>query len=264
MADFDPTTHVHSVKEVDLMRTCPRKHSAKYLHQLDDPKHANAADGIAMHNLLERMLQLGPQANADPESRIGKWARALYPHAPPQARTEVGQNFEMFGRRASFRLDWCTHDFTGFGDWKSTSGVQWALAGPDATPDAQQAALSGDLQANWENYGVCKTSRKSFQDLTWCYVDKKSTGSPKTWTVKGRLSMQYSEHWLRQHALPHIEMIEILRSVQPMPDVQAVPHEITACRGQGNNCAFLGSCQFQDAPVTVERLYRLARPNPVV
>ena len=255
---FDPSTHVHSVKEIDLIRACPRKWACKYLHQLEDPKHANAQDGIDMHSLLEAMLTSGPTANVNPESKIGKWARALYPLAPPNARTEIGQTFDLFGRRASFRLDWCTAAFDGIGDWKSTSDAKWALARPDATPDQQQTALSGDLQANLETFGFCKVFRKSFADLTWCYVEKTSS---RTWTVRGRLHMQYCEEWLRINALPHIEMIELLRSMHPTPDVQAVPHEILACRGQGQNCNFLGACQFQDAPVTTAQLYQLARPN---
>jgi hypothetical protein len=256
---FDPATHVHTVKEIDLMRSCPRKHAAKYLHRLDDPKHANAQDGIDMHHILEAMLAQGPASNTAPESKIGEWARALYPLTPAGARGELTQTFDLFGRRASFRIDWTAKAFDGFGDWKSTSDPKWALAGPAATGEQQLTALSGDLQANLEAYGFCKVFRKSFVDLLWCYVEKSTC---RTWTVAGRLYMQYCEEWLRANALPHIEMIELLRSVEPTPAVQAVPHNIIACRGQGAQCSFLGACQFLDAPVTTEQLYQLARPAP--
>lgn len=255
---FDPTTHVHTVKEIDMARKCLRQWGAKYLHRLDDPKHANAQDGIDMHHILEAMLASGPTANADPESKVGKWARALYPLAPAGARGELTQTFVLFGRRASFRIDWTAKDFSGFGDWKSTSDPKWALAGPNATPEQQLTALSGDLQANLETYGFCKVFKRSFADLTWCYVQKDTA---RTWTVAGRLHMQYCEEWLKRNALPHMQMIELLRQVQPTPAVQAVPHDIVACRGQGSGCNFLGSCQFVDAPVTTEQLYQLAQPS---
>ncbi len=256
---FDPSTHVHTVKEISLIRVCPRKWFAKYIARLEDPKHANAQDGIDMHHILEAMLAQGPGANVAPESKVGEWARALYPLAPAGARGELGQTFDLFGLRASFRLDWTARDFSGFGDWKSTSDPKWALAGPNTTPEQQLTALSGDLQAVLECYGFCKVFRRSFADLTWCYVEKSTA---RTWTVAGRLHMQYCEEWLRVNALPHIEMIELLRGVQPAPAVQAVPHNIIACRGGGDNCNFLGHCQFVDAPVTTEQLYQLARPAP--
>jgi hypothetical protein len=253
---FDASTHVHTVKEIDLIRKCPRQWFAKYIARLEDPKHPNAQTGIDLHHILEAMLARGPSANAEPESKIGKWARALYPLAPAGARAELSQTFDLFGRRSSFRLDWACKDFSGFGDWKSTSDQKWALAYPNAAPEQQLEALSGDLQAVLECYGFCKVFRRSFADLTWCYVEK-PTG--RTWTVAGRLHMQYCEEWLRVNALPHIEMIELLRSVQPAPAVQAIPHDIVACRGQGQNCSFLGACQFVDAPMTTERLYQIAR-----
>ena len=255
---FDAATHVHTVKEISLIRECPRKWAAKYLHRCDDPKHANAQDGIDMHAILEAMLASGPAANTQPESKIGKWARALYPLAPAGARGELTQTFDLFGRRASFRIDWTARTFDGFGDWKSTSDPKWALAGPNVTPEQQLTALSGDLQANLEAFGFMKVFKRSFVDLLWCYVEKPTA---RTWTVAGRLHLPYCEEWLRLNALPHIEMIELLRSVQPVPAVRAVPHEIVACRGQGSGCNFLGHCCFVDAAVTVEQLYQLARPR---
>ncbi len=265
MVTFDPAAHIHTVKEITLIRGCVRQWAGKYIHRLDDVKSTGQNDGIEMHNLLEAMLVQGPQANASPESKVGTWARALYPHAPAGARPEVSSQFELpwrgadgGARRSSFKIDWTAADFAAFGDWKSTSDPKWALARPNATADEQLNALSGDLQAVLEAYGFMKVFRRSFVDLRWCYVQKDTA---RTWTVSGRLHLGYCEHWLTQHIKPHTDMIELLRQVNPAPALTAIPHEMIACNGGRRPCFALGHCQFQPAPVTTEQLYQLARPS---
>jgi hypothetical protein len=281
-------THIYTVKEIALIGECPRKHWAKYGHRLPDPKHPAAEAGIQLHNILERMLREGPQANTNPESEVGGWARSLYPLAPvaPDGRrchAEVSQEFEVaFERtlpspalpngvvqlvhrserenfRSSFRIDFVFPDFSGFGDWKSCAGPRWALAGPDATPAQQQSALANDLQANLEAYGFMKVMSRPSVDLMWCYVNKRNPS--QVWTVRGRTTFLQAEAWLRQHALPRMRLIRAMRALNPKPEVRAVPHEITGCDGSGRNCAFLGQCQMQpsSAGLTTEQLYQLVR-----
>lgn len=279
-------SHIYTVKEIALIGECPRKWSAKYLHRLPDPKHPAAEAGIQLHNILERMLREGPQANANPESEVGGWARSLYPLAPvaPDGRrchAEVSQEFDIAfpvdaGRpalnapaprecaddweryRSSFKIDFVFPDFSGFGDWKSCAGPRWALAGPDANDMQQQAALANDLQANLEAYGFMKIINQPSVDLMWCYVNKRNPS--QTWTVRGSLTFLQAEAWLHQHALPRMRLIRAMRALNPKPEVRAVPHEITGCDGAGRNCAFLGQCQMQpsSAGLTTERLYQLA------
>lgn len=263
-------SHIYTVKEIALIGECVRKWSAKYLHRLPDPKHPAAEAGIQLHNILERMLREGPQANANPESEVGGWARSLYPLAPvaPDGRrchAEVSQEFEISfptpaeTLRSSFRIDFVFPDFSGFGDWKSCAGPRWALAGPDATPAQQQHALANDLQANLEAYGFMKVMSKPSVDLMWCYVNKRNPS--QVWTVRGRTTFLQAEAWLHQHALPRMRLIRALRALNPKPDVRAVPHEITGCDSSGRNCNFLGQCQMQpsSAGLTTERLYQLVR-----
>lgn len=261
-------THVYTVKEIALIGECPRKWAAKYLHRLPDPKHPAAEAGIQLHYILERMLRAGPQANANPESEVGGWARSLYPLAPvaPDGRrchAEVSQEFEVAfdgeTYRSSFKIDFVFPGFDGFGDWKSCAGPRWALAGPDATPAQQQAALADDLQANLEAYGFMKVMSKPGVDLMWCYVNKRNPS--QVWTVRGALTFLQAEAWLHQHALPRMRLIRAMRALDPKPEVRAVPHEITGCDGSGRNCAFLGQCQMQpsSAGLTTERLYQLVR-----
>lgn len=265
-------SHIYTVKEISLVGDCPRKWAAKYLAKLPDPKHPAAEAGIQLHNILERMLREGPQANANPESEVGGWARSLYPLAPvaPDGRrchAEVSQEFEVaFAApaetyRASFKIDFVFPDFSGFGDWKSCAGPRWALAGPDATPEQQRLALANDLQANLEAYGFMKVMSRPSVDLMWCYVNKRNPS--QVWTVRGRATFLQAEAWLHQHALPRMRLIRAMRALDPRPDVRAVPHELTGCEGSGRNCAFLGACQMQpsSAGLTTERLYQLANAS---
>jgi hypothetical protein len=248
--------HVYTVKEISLIGECVRKWASKYRHRLPDQKHPAAAAGIEVHAILERMLREGPQANVNPESEVGGWARALYPLTPPGAHAELEQPFEMnFGGqdgqdcfRSSFRIDWVAANFAGFGDWKTCAGEKWSVTD-----------LSQDLQANLETYGFAKVMGFGIHvpvSLRWCYVDKK-TG--RAWPVDGQITFAQAAEWLRINALPRMRLIRALRQLNPVPPVAQFPHDITACGGSGRNCAFLGQCQFKQSAITTEQLYQLAR-----
>lgn len=261
------SAHIYTVKEIAEIGECVRKWACKRLHRLPDPKHPAAEAGIQMHAVLERMLREGPQANTDPESEVGSWARALYPLAPPGCHAELAQNFELEFPRAgapperyasSFKIDFVFPDFSGFGDWKSCAGAKYALAGPDATEQQQQDALANDLQANLEAYGFMKITGRNCVALHWAYVDKKTR---KSWSVRGYRFIADAAKWLEAHALPRIRLIEAMRALDPKPEIRAVPHDLTACGGSGRFCAFLGACQFQpsSAGLTTEALYQLVK-----
>ncbi len=251
---FNPASHIHTVKEIALIAECPRKWAAKYLHRLEDPKHPNAQDGIDMHAILQAMCTHGPQANTSPESKVGKWARRLYPLTPSNVRSELESTFSLpcGTRRASFKIDFIAPGFDEIGDWKSCAGPKWALAAPNATEAEQQAALENDLQANLEAFGFMQVFRKPQVGLRWLYVDKKTEHS---WTVQGKLAYQQAGEWLMARAMPHVKLIEFLRSIT-LPSVQAVPHDELACGGAGKNCSFMGHCAFQPSPtgLTPQRL----------
>lgn len=264
--------HCHSTKEISMFRECPRRWAAKYLYRHDDPKHPNAQLGIDVHQLLERMLTEGPTVNAAPESEVGKLARALYPLAPAGAEPEIGGEFEVgppgATHRASFKLDWalCQGDrWAGFGDFKTTAGEKWALAGRLASREKQQAALANDLQAHLEAVGFLLTTGQSETALRWCYVDKKSL---KAWTVDAVLTLADSAKWLEANAIPTMRLIEQLRTAWHeggwRPDLSAFPLEPMSCQrvtreGVVVNCNFHGQCQFRPAPITTEKLYQLSR-----
>lgn len=252
--------HTHSTKEIGMFRECPRKWAAKYLFRHDDPKHPNAQKGIDVHQLLERMLKDGPQVNVQPESEIGALARALYPLAPAGAHAEVGSKFELAGMQASFKLDWVAPGFEGFGDFKTCAGERWALAPRNASPEKQQAALAGDLQANLEAFGFMTLTARTHVPLRWCYVDKKTL---KAWTVDAVLTLAGAQEWLEATAVPTMRLIEQLRTAWFeggwRPTLDQIPHELTACGGSGHMCSFLGQCQFKPASITTERLYQLSR-----
>lgn len=258
---FDPAQHVHTVKEIGMAAACVRQWGAKYLHRLNDPKHVNAQDGIDMHQVLAEMLQRGPTANVNPESKVGRWARALYPLTPQGAHGEIGQTFQLpdrapwltaDGRRrqASFKIDFIKQDFSGFGDWKKIKNGKYAL---------DEKTIHNDLQANLESYGWCTQFGRDSVDIEWLYVEAESA---KPWRVPATITRQAAESWLETNALPWIQLIEALRSVSPPPPVQALPHERIACDKGGRGqiyCSFLGACQFRPAPIKVEQLLQLAR-----
>jgi hypothetical protein len=254
-------THVHSTKEISLICACVRQWAAKYLHRLPEVKTPQQQAGIDVHRLLETMLKTGPGANAQPESEHGTWARALYPLAPAGALAELAYEYAFRGWTLSNRLDWVAPDWSEFGDFKTTAGPKWALAGPDATPVQQQAALEGDLQANVEAQGFMTITSRTSIPVRWCYVDKKNPKS--AWTVRGVMSLERTSAFLAEKAVPWMRLIESLRAAYPRgttpPPVQQMPHEMLACDGSGRRCSFLGACQFRPATITTDQLIQLSK-----
>lgn len=241
--------HTHSVKEIDLARTCLRKWACKYLHRLPDPKHPNAQDGIDMHELLRAMCARGPSANTEPESKIGRRARALYPLTPPGVLCELEQTFEFRGHRASFRIDFTLPAFDGFGDWKSCAGPKWALT---------ERTIVDDLQANLEAFGFMTVFRRTDVPVRWLYVDKKTE---RAWHVDSRFTLAQTDAWLTEHALPWMRLIEKMRALHATgqtPPVASVPHDPIACDGVGRMCPFLGHCKMQQAPVQLIQIRQWA------
>jgi hypothetical protein len=237
-------THVHSTKEIAMISACPRQWAAKYLHRLPETKSPQMQAGIDVHRLLETMLKQGPSANTDPESEHGSWARALYPLAPAGSHAELAYEFAFGPHTLSNKLDWVAPDWSEFGDFKTCAGPKWALAGPDASPAAQQKALEGDLQANIEAQG--------FMTIT----------SRDSWTVRGVMTWAATSAFLAAKATPWMRLIESLRGAYPRgvtpPPVQSFPHEMLACDGQGRRCSSLGACQFRPALITTDQLLKLA------
>lgn len=261
---FDPAQHVHTVKEISMVAACVRQWGAKYLHRLNDPKGPGANEGIDTHAVLDAMCKQGPTANVNPESKVGRWARALYPLTPPGVHTEIGQTFGLpsaphwcaetpggrIQRQASFKIDFIRQDFSGFGDWKTIKSMRYAL---------DETTIHNDLQANLESFGFCTVFGRDEVDIEWLYVEKESC---KVKRVPATITLANATAWLEANALPWIQLIEALRSVSPPPPVQALPHERIACDKGGRGqifCAFLGSCQFRPAPIKVEQLLQLAR-----
>jgi hypothetical protein len=252
---FDPDSHVHTVKEIDTARGCVRQWACKYLHRLPDPKHPNAQEGIDLHETMHRMLTDGPAANTQPESKVGKWARALYPLTPAGALPEIGQTFplpahwDLQAPRSSFKIDWIREDFSGFGDFKSIKNLKYAL---------DEKTIHFDLQANLESFGWCTQFSRSNVDILWLYVQKDNC---QTRRVPATITLAAATSWLEANALPWMRLIEQLRQVQPLPPVQAFPHERIACDKGGRGqiyCSFLGACQFRPAPVKTDQLLQLA------
>lgn len=255
--NFDPTQHVHTVKEISMVAACVRSWACKYLHRLNDPKGPAANEGIETHQVLAEMLTHGPTANVNPESKVGRWARALYPLTPLGAMSEIGQTFQLptggaWGdqpRQASFKIDFIRQDFSGFGDWKTIKSVRYAL---------DEQTIHNDLQANLESFGWCTQFQRSAVHIEWLYCEKESC---KTKRVEATIERASAQAWLETNALPWIQLIEALRSVNPPPPVQALPHERIACDKGGRGqiyCSFLGACQFRPAPIKVEQLLQLA------
>lgn len=259
-------SHTYTTTEVSLIGECVRKWACKHRHRLPDPKGPKAQGGIDLHALLANMLRHGPQANTNPESEVGSWARALYPLAPPGSHPEVSQAFvldlggdDQFD--SSFALDWVRPDFQGFGDWKKIGAAKWAIAPPTANAAAQQAALAKDVQANLYTYGFAKVMGFAPTQpvaLRWCCVEAEKG---KAWPVDGVLTFELAYHWLKANALPRLRLIRELRQLTPAPAPKAFPHDMTACGGSGRNCAFLGHCAFQPstAGLTTEALYQLVK-----
>lgn len=243
-----------------MISACARQWAAKYLHRLPEVKTPQQQAGIDVHRLLEAMLKTGPAANGDPESDHGSWARALYPLAPAGALAELGYDYQFAAYTLSNKLDWVAPDWSEFGDFKTTAGPKWALAGPDASPAQQQAALDGDLQANVEAQGFMTITSRSEIPVRWCYVDKRNPKS--AWVVKGTMRRESTARSLEERAVPWMRLIESLRAAYPRgstpPPVQSFPHELIACDGQGRRCSSLGACQFKPALITTDQLLKLA------
>jgi hypothetical protein len=268
--------HCYTVKEINEIGECVRRWACSRVHRIPQQKTPAMQAGIDVHDVLSAMLRQGPTANLHPETDVGKWARALYPMAPVGAHSELEHPFEIDLRhltgvatdvfKSNFKLDFVPPDFTGFGDFKTCAGPNWAVCGPGADAQAQQTGLADDLQANVETYGFTKVM--GFGDrpasLQWLYVDKKTL---KTWQVRGALGFKQAEAWIAKNALPRMRLIRGLRALAtagPMP-VEAYPHDLTACTpnrpGQPIRCNYLGQCQMRQTPngLTTEKLYQLVR-----
>jgi hypothetical protein len=254
-------THVHSTKEIAIISSCVRQWAAKYLHRLPEVKTPQQQAGIDVHRLLEAMLKTGPAANVDPESDHGSWARALYPLAPAGAHAELAYEYPFGAHVVSNKLDWVAPDWSEFGDFKTCAGPKWALAGPDASPAAQQTALDADLQANVEAQGFMTITSRDSVPVRWCYVDKRNPKS--AWTVRGLMRRERTSAFLAEKAAPWMRLIESLREAYPRgstpPPVQSFPPDALACDGSGRRCSFLGACQFRPANITTDQLIQLSK-----
>ena len=248
---------VHHYSHLDLLNKCPRKYVAKHLHKLPDEKGPSLQDGIDLHDLLDRMLTDGPEANTDPESKIGGWARALYPLAPAGALPEISHTFELFGMRAGFKIDWTEPGFAYFGDWKTSAAPEWALA-EEGSQTGNVGLLKNDIQANLYAYGFMKVFGLRSVTLEWCYVFKKSGKAEKR---RHLFYLEEVEVWLRERVLPLMLTIEYLHKFSAAngpPPIQSLPFDQNACkRRNGISCAYLGQCQFKASHLTKHQLIQI-------
>lgn len=257
---------IHHYSRLELLAKCPRKYVAKYIHKLPDEKLSAAQDGIELHNLMDRMLTDGPEANTKPESKVGAWARALYPLAPAGALPEISHTFELFGHKAGFKIDWTAADFSRFGDWKTSAAPEWALA--EVGQESNVGLLKDSIQANLYAYGFMQVFGLTFVDLEWDYVFKKSG---KTAARRHRFELVETEEWLREHVLPLMLTIEYLHDFAeangPMP-LQGVPFDQNECKRRRRDgsteisCPYLGHCQFKPSQLTKPQLLQLRKPEP--
>lgn len=251
-----------SLKQVLAFRACPRQWAAKFLFNHPDPKHPNAQLGIDVHASAEAYLKTGcfdfdqrtrspegvwssKRVVVPPESHLGKLARACVAFAPPGARPELVQTFDLFGRTVNARVDCVWPDWSKFADWKSSGGYG----------ELSIKTLPLDVQANWQSHGMMVGSGREQIDGLWVYVSKK-TYRPNP--VEGSFQRSQTEAFLRREALPAMQLIELFRELHDqgkLHSLQQMPHDITACDGTGRFCSFLGFCQFK--PSTGAQLVQL-------
>ena len=272
--------HVHSDTELHAIGKCPRQWAARYLfHIPGGPKNEAAQEGIDMGQLLERMLNEGPTANEQPESRIGRLARAVYPLAPPGAEAELHERFTFVtpapgggteSHIVDLRCDWFVRPYHApeegprgamIGDWKRVKKAERALAGPRASAERQQQALANDLQANLYALGFMQLHGLNALPLRWCYV---AADTEKAWPCDAVLTRVQCQAWLEVNALPRMRLIEQLRELHATGLIRSLhdlPHEPIACTFRsGIYCDWQGRCQFKPSPTipSVERLYQLS------
>ena len=100
------------------------------------------------------------------------------------------------------------------------------------------------MQAHWQSYGMCKGSGQAAIKGLWVYVSKKNYRAKP---LRADFTLQGSEAFLRAHALPAMQLIEMfadLHSRGVITSLQQIPHDITACDGTGRFCNFLGHCKM--------------------
>lgn len=241
-----------SLKQVISFAKCPRSWSAKWLFNADDPKSPYAQEGIDFHGACEAWLKTGrfdfdrrnrsPEGvwsteyvSVPPESHLGKLATIAISYAPAGALPEMNQPFTLFGRTVECHIDCLWPDWSEFADWKSSGGYG----------ELTDATLHSDIQANWQAYGIMKGAGLATIKGLWLYADKK-TYRPRP--ARGTFTFADTEAWLRANVLPIIELIEFyadLHAKGRLPALEQVPHDITACKGTGKYCSFLGRCQMR-------------------
>jgi hypothetical protein len=261
----------HSLKQIIAFAQCPRSWAAKNLFKCDDPKNAFAQDGIDAHNACKAWLRTGKFDYSErtrdaagnwgerfvacpPESHIGRLASAAVAYAPQGALPEMDQSFTLFDRSVECHIDCLWPDWTKFADWKFTSG---------SSRDLTQATLPTDMQANFQSYGMMKGSSQLSIEGLWVYVSKK-TYRPKP--LLHGFSFSGTEAYLRQHALPIMQLIEMFADLHAqgrLTSVQQIPHDITACDGTGRFCNFLGQCKmWPSTGASLIQIRRHQKGNP--
>ncbi len=232
----------HSLKKLIEMQKCPRAFAAKRLLRLPDPKSPHLQEGIDFHELCESWLQgrglcFKDGRACDPESYLGRLARAALAYAPPGALPEMNQAFDLFGRTVECHIDSLRPDWASFDDWKSSSGYN----------ELTNESLKNDLQAHWQAYGIMKGSGQSFIHGRWIYADKPSARAGKNVKVRiaeGDFNLQESEAWLFKTAYPLLRLVELFEALPAAPALESVPHDPLSCGGTGRFCAFLGRCKM--------------------
>lgn len=230
----------HSLKRLILLEKCPRAYAAKYLLDLPDPKSPHLQEGIDFHAICESWLQgkglcLANGTPVDPESYLGRLARAALAYAPPGALPEMNQTFELFGRTVECHIDSLDPSWRNFDDWKSSSG--WG--------ELTDETLRTDLQAHWQSYGIMKGSGQTSIHGRWIYADKPSAkrgGNVQVRLAQGDFELQASERFLFERAYPLMRLAEALENAKP--HLHSVPHDPLACKGTGKFCAFFGHCRM--------------------
>lgn len=257
-----------SLKQIIAFAACPRQHSAKWFFNLPDPKNVYAQEGIDFHAACEAWLKTkrfdfnrrnrSPEGvwsseavAVPPESHLGKLASAAVAFAPQGALPELNQAFDLFGRTVECHIDCLWPDWSEFADWKSSGGYR----------ELTDATLHDDMQANFQAYGMMVGSGQESIKGLWLYVDKR-TYKPRP--ARGLFKRSECEAFLREKALPVIELIELFAGLSAkgaLPELAAVPHDITACGGTGRFCNFLGHCRMQPSRIVTLAQLRAHQPQ---